>query len=227
MLGAALAEQAAWLAADADAAQQLFEVMLGADDEPRQQLAPYALAPADAQSLGSALLAAAKAEVAAAGGSGGRGGAVVSLCTARQLLAFVVPWAAAEQLLASCQRLLAGAAAVGAPALGSPAAQQQEGLLAETAACFTARRLEQVLQGPQSAATATIVGTWCALMEPSAVAGAAAARLSALRQANQHVFELLPSDLQGRCLKVSRCTPSSVMHLQTGLHAYCSILVQD
>lgn len=201
MLGAALAEQSSWLAADAEAAQRLFEAMLGADDEPPQQLVPYTLAAADAGSLGSALLAAAEAEAAAAASSG-RGGAAVALHVTRQLLAFVAPWAASEQLLVACQRLLAGAAAVGAPAVGSPAAQQQEGLLADAAACFTAQRLEQVLQGPQSATSATIVDTWCSLMEPSGAGGAAAARLSVLRQASQRTFQLLPSDRQGRCLKV-------------------------
>lgn len=200
-MSAAVAEQSAWLAADAEAVQCLFEVLLGADDDPPQQLAQYALATADVESLGSALLAAAEAEAAAAGGSE-RGGAAVALHITRQLLAFVVPWAPSQQLLVTCQRLLAGAAAVGAPAVGSPAAQQQEGLLAEAAACFTARRLEQVLQEPQSAGTAAIVDTWCSLMEPSKVDGAATSRLSALQQANQRIFELLPGGLQARCLKV-------------------------
>ncbi|PRW61623.1 hypothetical protein C2E21_0211 [Chlorella sorokiniana] len=202
VLGIALAEQASWLAADAEAAQQLFEAVLGADDEPTQQLAPYVLGAADAQSLGSVLLAAAEVEVAAAAGSGGRRDAAVALYVARQLLAFVVPWAPAEQLLASCQKLLAGAAAVGTPAPGSAAAQEQDALLAEAAVCFTAQRLEQVLAGPGTAAAAAVVDTWCSLMEPAAAESAAAARLSALQQANQRIFELLPSSLQGRCLKV-------------------------
>ena len=201
-LGAALAEQSAWLAADADAAQRLFEVLLGADDEPPQQLAPYALPSADAAGLGSALLAAAEAEAAAAGGSGG-GSSAVALHVARQLLAFAVEWAPAEQLLASCQKLLAAGAAVAAPAAGSPEAAEREGLLSQAAACFTARRLEQLLQGPQSAGTAAVLDAWCALLEPTGAAGAAPARLAALQQVQQRPFELLPTALQGRCLKVS------------------------
>lgn len=201
LFSAAVAEQSSWLVADAEAVQCLFEVLLGADDDPPPQLAQYALATADAKSLGSTLLAAAEAEAAAAG-SNERSAAAVALHITRQLLAFVVPWAPPEQLLVTCQRLLAGAAAVGAPAVGSSTAQQQEGLLVEAAACFTARRLEQVLQGPQSAATGAIVDTWCSLMEPSEADGAATSRLSALQQANQHIFELLPSGFQARCLKV-------------------------
>lgn len=203
-LGAALAEQSAWLAADAEAARHLFEVLLGADDEPPEQLAPYALPSAEAASLGGALLAAAEAEVAAAGSSG-RGGGAPALHVARQLLGFAVEWAPAEQLLASCQALLAGAAATAAPAAGSPEAVEREGLLSEAAACFTARRLEALLQGPQSAATAAVLDAWCGLLEPAGAAGAAPARLAALRQVEQRPFELLPASLQGRCLKVRLC----------------------
>lgn len=213
-LGAALAGQAAWLSADAEAVQRLLEVLLGADNEPTAELAGYVLPPADAASLGSALLAAAEAEVAAAAAAGSRSGGLIAtaLHVARTLLGFAVKWAPAAQLLAACQRLLAGGTALPAGAPGSPEAVQREGLLADAAACFTASRMEQLLSEPQAAATAVVLDTWCSLLAPAGAAGAAAARLAALQQVEPRVYELLPLDVQGRCLKVRRLWGGFVGH---------------
>jgi hypothetical protein len=206
-LGAALSEQGAWLAADAESLQRLLEVMLGANDEPTQQLAGYALPSADAAGLGTALLAAADAEAAAAAAisrlSGSGSAAAVAAYVARLLLALAMEWAPAGQLLACCQRLLAGAASMRAPVGDSPQAQQRSLLLSDAASCFTARRMELLLQQHAGeAATATLLHTWCGLLEPTGAAWTAGARLAALQQVEGRVFALLPAEARSNCLKV-------------------------
>ena len=203
--------------------------MLGANVEPTQQLAGYALPPADAAGLGTALLAAAEAEAAAAAAASSRGSsgcaAAAAAHTARLLLGLAAEWTPAGQLLASCQRLLAGASGMRVPAGDSPQAQQRSLLLTEAATCFTASRLETLLQqqeGEQTggAATAAVLQTWCGLLEPSGAAGTAGARLAALRQVEGRVFALLPAEVQAQCLEVSlrNNLRSAGQACLTGLH---------
>lgn len=200
-LSAALAGQAAWLAADSEAAQRLIEAMLGTDDEPGQELSSCVLPSADAASLGAALLAAAEAEAATAGDRASV--TATALHVARALLGFAFEWAPAERLLEAAQKLLAAGSALPAGAPGSQEAQQREGLLTEAAACFTAGRLEALLRQQKAAsAAAGVLDTWCSLLAPWGAGGIAAARLAALRQVQPATYDLLPAEVQGRCLKV-------------------------
>jgi hypothetical protein len=208
---ATLADAAGALAADADAAPRLLSLMLGAE-EPSEQQGAYVLPAADAESLGSSLLAAAAAEAAAAGAAGRGAAALAAAHTSRLLLELLADWATPEELLSCAAGVLAAARRLAADGAEG---REREALLAAAAACFSSGRLEALLQpsaapqrpaskdGDAGAAARDILDAWCALLEPvPADGGLAAARLAALRHLRGTAYAALPAGIQQRCLEV-------------------------
>lgn len=191
------------LEADAEAARHILAVLLAGDGEPSSAMVHHSLPPAEAASLRGALLEMAVAQAVAAGSYHDGSMAVTAAHTAHSLLEWLADCTPAQDLLLACHKMIAAAQALPARPADSPAAQERELLLTAASACFTAQRMEALVQQGSAEHTAAVLTTWCELLQPGSTIGTVGGRLAALKGLQGRTFAVLPPDVQGCCLEVS------------------------
>lgn len=179
--------------------------MLGVGEGPAAALAGCALPPADAASLAAALLAAAEEQAGVAAAAGRNAAAAAAAAhAARLLLGLAAERVPPAQLLSAASRLASSGTRIRAALPAGPEAEPREALLAASAGCFTAPRLEALARQPAGGEAAAALDAWCRLLEPTRPLPAGA-RVAVLSEVQERFFSLLPADVQGRCLKVGPC----------------------